>query len=155
MSDSAWTAGTTNGRASRTGMRTRPRYGAGDVIPLLWRERFLALTVFIVVFAIGLAVAFMMKTTYDAQSSILVRLGQAYVYQPPAGNAAQGAVPESDQVLQSEVEILSSAQVKERVLERLGLARVFPALGRGYDTATPDERRLRERQGRRGHGDAT
>jgi uncharacterized protein involved in exopolysaccharide biosynthesis len=144
MSDSAWTAGTTNGRASRTGMRTRPRYGAGDVVPLLWRERFLALTVFIVVFAIGLAVAFMMKTTYDAQSSILVRLGQAYVYQPPAGNAAQGAVPESDQVLQSEVEILSSAQVKERVLERLGLARVFPALGRGYDTATPDERRLRE-----------
>ncbi|HXQ12403.1 MAG TPA: Wzz/FepE/Etk N-terminal domain-containing protein [Caulobacteraceae bacterium] len=142
MSDSAWTAGAT--RASRTGLRTRPRYGAGDVIPLLWRERLLVLTVFIVVLAIGLAVAFLMKTTYDAQSSILVRLGQAYVYQPRAGNAAQGAVPESDQVLQSEVEILSSAQVKERVLERLGLARVFPALGRGYDTASPDERRIRE-----------
>jgi uncharacterized protein involved in exopolysaccharide biosynthesis len=122
----------------------RPRYGAGDVVPLLWRERFLVLTVFIVVFAVGLAVAFMMKTTYDAQSSILVRLGQAYVYQPPAGDAARGAVPESDQVLQSEVEILSSAQVKERVLDRLGLARVFPKLGLGYDVATADERRIRE-----------
>jgi uncharacterized protein involved in exopolysaccharide biosynthesis len=144
MSDSVWTAGTTNGRGARAGMRTWPRYGVDDVIPLLWRERFLVLVVFIVVFAIGLAVAFLMKTTYDAQSSILVRLSQPYVYQPAAGNAALGAVPESDQVVQSEVEILSSAQVKQRVLERLGIARVFPGFARGFDSATPDQRRILE-----------
>jgi len=122
----------------------RPRYGAEDVVAMLWRERVLMVWVFLGVLAVGIAVAFMTKSVYDAQSSILVRLGQAYVYQPAAGDAARGAVPESDQVLQSEVEILSSAEVKERVLERLGLGRVFPALGQGYDVASPDERRVRE-----------
>ncbi|HLI67295.1 MAG TPA: Wzz/FepE/Etk N-terminal domain-containing protein [Caulobacteraceae bacterium] len=110
---------------------------------MLWRERLSMAVVFLVVLALGMALALTMKTTYPAQSSVLVRLGQEYVYQPAAGDAARGAVPEPDQVLQSEVEIMSSAQVKERVLDKIGLARVFPALGRGYDTASPDERRLR------------
>ncbi|HEX4199536.1 MAG TPA: GumC family protein [Caulobacteraceae bacterium] len=119
----------------------RPRYDPGDFIALLWRERFLMLGVFLVVLALGLAAAFSMKTLYAAQSSLLVRLSQEYVYEPSAGDAARGAVPEPDQVLSSEVEILSSAQVKERVLDRIGLPRVFPALGKGYDAASPDEKR--------------
>ncbi len=143
MSDSVWTGGMASGRRQDFGGRVSMRYGAGDIAAILWRERILMAIVFIVVLAIGLAVAFVMPRLYDAHSSILVRLNQAYVYEPPAGDAARGAVPESDQVLQSEVEILSSAQVKERVLERLGLARVFPALARGYATATPDEQRVR------------
>jgi uncharacterized protein involved in exopolysaccharide biosynthesis len=142
MSDSVWTETTAQPR--RAGPRMRPRYGVEDVIPMLWRERILVLVVFLVVLAVGVSVALMMKSVYDAQSSILIRLSQAYVYQPAAGDAARGAVPESDQVLQSEVEILSSAQVKERVLERLGLSHVFPALGRGYDSASADERRVRD-----------
>ncbi len=100
------------------------------------------LGVFLVILALGLAVAFSLKTFYPAQSSILVRLSQEYVYQPSAGDAARGAVPDSDQVLQSEVEILSSAQVKERVLDRIGVQRVYPAIGRGYDSATLDQRRV-------------
>ena len=136
MASSAWASEAGSGRAW-------PRYGVADLAPMLWRERFLMASVFIVVLAVGLAAAFAMKSVYDAHSSILVRLNQAYVYEPPAGDAARGAVPEADQVLQSEVEILSSAEVKERVLERLGLARVFPDLARGYEAATPDEQRVR------------
>jgi uncharacterized protein involved in exopolysaccharide biosynthesis len=145
MTDSAWTpaAETTAPLRREARPRGRPRYAPSDYVTLLWRERWLMLGVFLVVLALGLAVAFALKTTYAAQSSLLVRLGQEYVYQPAAGDAARGAVPEPDQVLQSEVEILSSAEVKERVLNRLGLAHVFPALGRGYDSASPEERRVR------------
>src|ERR1700761_5904096 len=85
-------------------LRPKPRYAPDDIIALLWRERFLMLGVFLVVLALGLAVSFSLKTLYAAQSSLLVRLSQEYVYEPNAGDAARGAVPEPDQVLQSEVE---------------------------------------------------
>ncbi len=112
-----------------------------DYPRLLWRQRGLMLGVFLIVLAFGLGFALTLKTTYPAQSSLLVRLGPEYVYQPRVGDAARGAIPETDQVIQSEVEILSSAQVKEQVINRIGLARLFPSLGAGFERGSPAERR--------------
>ena len=63
----------------------RPRYTAADFATLLWRERWLVLGVFLVLFAGGVALAWRMEKTYSANASLLVRLGQEYVYQPRAG----------------------------------------------------------------------
>lgn len=114
----------------------RPRYAAVDFIPLLWRERFVMLSVFLVIAALGLAAALTLKTSYPARSSLLIRLGQEYVYEPRAGDAARGAVPDSDQVIQSEVEIMSSAQLKEQVIDKIGITRMFPALAGRYERAS-------------------
>lgn len=113
-----------------------------DVPALLWRERFLMLAVFTVIFVLGIFAAFSLKTTYPAYSSVLVRLGQEYVYEPRAGDAGRGAVPAADAVIQSELEILNSAQVKQRTIDRLGLAKIYPKLAAKYAKATPAERRL-------------
>src|ERR1700760_4648203 len=116
---------------------TRPRFTAGDFALLLWRERFVMLSVFLVIAALGIAFALTMKTTYPARSSLLIRLGQEYVYEPRAGDAARGAVPDPDNVIESEVEILGSAQLKQRVIAKLGMDRVFPKLALRYDSAPP------------------
>lgn len=121
----------------------RPRYGADDLVTLLWAERWLMAGVFVAIVLFGLVFALALKTVYPAQASLLVRLGQEYVYEPRAGDAARGVAPESDQVLQAEVEILSSAQLKEQVIDTLTLARLYPKLAKGYDAAAPEERRLR------------
>jgi uncharacterized protein involved in exopolysaccharide biosynthesis len=117
------------------------RYAIEDYPGLLRRELGLMVVVFLVVLALGLGFALTLKTVYPAQSSLLVRLGPEYVYQPRVGDAARGAIPEADQVIQSEVEILSSAQVREQVIARIGLARLFPKLGERFAGASPAERR--------------
>jgi len=122
--------------------RVRPRYGPGDIATLLWGEGRLMLVVFLGILALGVAGALSLHTLYAAQSSVLVRLGQEYVYQPRAGDAARGAIPESDAVVQSEVEILSSAQLKQQVIEKIGIGRLYPKIGEGYDSAPPETRRL-------------
>jgi uncharacterized protein involved in exopolysaccharide biosynthesis len=122
--------------------RARPAYATADIITLLWRERILMLVVFIAIVLIGVLFALTLKTVYPAQSSLLVRLGQEYVYQPRVGDAARGAVPESDSVIQAEVEILSSAQVKEKVIDRIGIEKLFPDLSEGYAHADPDQQRV-------------
>lgn len=118
----------------------RARYALSDVPVLLWRERWLMLATFLGLAAIGVAFAFTLKTTYAAHSSVLVRLGQEYVYEPRIGDAGRGAVPDTDQMVQSETEIMSSDALKARVVRRLGVARIDPKSARAYAAAGFDKR---------------
>ena len=138
---SAWTV-RSHDAAPRSEWVARPRYAPSDFIVLLWRERFLMLAVFAVLFVIGAAVALNLKTTYPASSSILVRLGQEYVYEPRAGDAGRGAVPDSDQVIQAETEIIGSSELKQRVIDRLGLMRIYPELAKKFAEASAAEKRV-------------
>lgn len=118
----------------------RPRYSVSDVVTLLWRERFLMMAAFALVFAAGLAVAFTLPTKYAARASLLVKLGQEYVYQPRAGDAGRGAILDNEQVIQAEMEILSSPQLKQEVVQSIGLRRLFPDLANEYASASVAER---------------
>lgn len=140
MRSGGWSNGQSafDGPASDWG--ARPRFAPADFITLLWRERFLMIAVFLVIFALGLALAFTLPTTYTARSSLLVKLGQEYVYQPRAGDAARGVAPDNDQVIQAEMEILGSATLKERVVRAIGLRRLFPDLAAEYAQAPTSDR---------------
>lgn len=119
----------------------RPRYAPTDFVTLLWREKWLMLGVFLVIVVLGAGFAMTLKKTYTANSSLFVRLGQEYVYEPRAGDAGRGAVPNSDQVIQSEAEILNSGELHERVIRKLGLGAIFPKVADKYARATPEEKR--------------
>jgi uncharacterized protein involved in exopolysaccharide biosynthesis len=118
------------------------RYALADVPTLLWRERWLMLAVFLAIAVLGVAFAFTLKTIYPAHSSVLVKLGQEYVYQPRSGDAARGAVPDNDQMLQSESEIIGSDALKLRVVRRLGVAKIAPDQAKDYAAASPEARDL-------------
>jgi uncharacterized protein involved in exopolysaccharide biosynthesis len=118
------------------------RYALVDVPVLLWRERWLMLAVFLAIAVVGVAFAFTLRTIYPAHSSVLVKLGQEYVYQPRSGDAARGAVPDNDQMLQSESEIMGSDALKLRVVRRLGVPRIAPDQAKAYAAASPDARDL-------------
>src|SRR5580704_12058365 len=120
----------------------RSKYAAADLPTLLWRERWLMLAVFLAIAVLGAAFAFTLKTVYPAHSSVLVKLGQEYVYQPRSGDAARGAVPDNDQMLQSESEIMASDALKLRVVRRLGVAKIAPDQAKAYAAAAPEARDL-------------
>lgn len=78
---SAWTS-VPHDPPSRSDWAARARYAPTDFVTLLWRERWLMLLIFVVIFALGAGFAFTQKKTYTASSSLFVRLGQEYVYEP-------------------------------------------------------------------------
>ena len=142
MQSGAWTVGAGGGRGASNVVPLRPRYGPADYATLLWRKRFLMAGVFGAVVLIGLLAALVLKKTYTAESSLLVRLGREYVYNPRVGDAGRGATPQTGDVIQSEMEILGSTEVKARVLRDIGLPRLYPDLARAYERArTPDAQR--------------
>lgn len=120
----------------------RPRYAPSDIPVLLWRERWLMAGVFAAIFVpLLLVAALLLKPSYPAYASVLVRLGQEYVYEPRAGDAGRGAVPEPDQLIQAETEILGSEALKRRVIDKLTLARLDPKAAVKYERADGAERR--------------
>ena len=118
----------------------RRRFALSDLPILLWRERGLILAVFLAVLAIGLVAAFAMKTNYQTHSSLLVRLEPGHGYEPRSGENSELA-PSSDQLLQSELEILGTGQLPLRVVERLGLSRTYRELAASAAKAAPADRR--------------
>ena len=126
--------------------RTRPRYSAEDVAALVWRQRWLMLGVFLAIIFIGLVAALRLKARYEADSSLLVRLSEAYVYDPRVGDAGRGQAPQNDAIIQSETEILNSAPLKDKVIRDIGLTRLYPELGRDYARAGVAGRRALEAQ---------
>lgn len=123
----------------------RARPSLEDVVALLWARRLLMLAVFVLLLVLGAAAVSRLKTSYTASSSLLVRLGQAYVYDPKVGDAARGVAPTNDQVIQSEVEILSSAELKLRAIHDVGLARLAPELAaQDAKAKTPEQHRAVE-----------
>jgi uncharacterized protein involved in exopolysaccharide biosynthesis len=117
------------------------RYTPRDLAAMLWRERGLMLAVFLAVTALGLVAALAMKTSYQAHSSLLVRLSPEYVYNPRVGDAARGLAPETDSVVESEAEILGSAGLRARVLADIGLPRFEPKSAHAYQVASPAKRK--------------
>ncbi len=139
-SSSVWATRPSGSAFGGGGWSSRPRYAPADFATLLWRERGLMIAVFLAIFLIGLAFALTLKPTYTAQTSMLVRLGQEYVYEPRMGDAGRGAMPQNDQVIQSEVEILGSEMLRQRVLAKVGYGKIFPKMAGKWNDASPSER---------------
>ena len=124
----------------------RPHRSIEDLLGQVWARRWLMLAVFAALLVLGAAaVATQLKPTYKASSSLLVRLGQSYVYEPKVGDAGRGAAPSNDEVIQSEMEILGSSELKVRVIRDIGIERLSPALAaKAAQARTPADRRAVE-----------
>jgi uncharacterized protein involved in exopolysaccharide biosynthesis len=121
----------------------RPKLGLSDWTRLLWREKWLMMAVFSLLSLLGLSFAMTLEKEYTATARLSILLGDEYIFTPRVGAAAEGSAPKQEQIVQSEVEILTSAQVAERVIRSLGINRLFAAndiqITQGPDTP---ERRI-------------
>src|SRR5262245_39201732 len=79
--------------------------------------------------ATGLAVAAVLLTPppYEADASLIVRIGREYVYRPEVGTGT-ARNPSLGEIVNSEVEILSSPDLAEQVVRTLGVTTLYPDL---------------------------
>ncbi len=137
----SWTGGSGDYASRGEARVSRARYSVRDLSVLVWRERLTVVLVFAVVLLVGAGLAMTLPKTYTAHSSLLIQLGQEYVYEPRAGDAGRGAVPQKDEVVQSEAEILSSDELKRRTVRAVGLNVIDPRLAADWAGADAAKRR--------------
>lgn len=138
MSVETWNERTEQARPAAPAGRVRPKLGLADALVLLWRSKLLMLLVFAPILVFGVALALMFPAQYTSNTRLLVRLGQEYVFDPVLGDAARGAFPQQEEVLQAEAELARSPVIAERVIQKVGMQRLFPDLGRAAARASGD-----------------
>jgi uncharacterized protein involved in exopolysaccharide biosynthesis len=105
---------------------------------ILGRRKWTILGVFIIVSALATFGAVRTPPSFRAESSLLVRMGREYIYRSEVGRTETARTPSLSEIVNSEVEILSSRDLAELVVEALGVERLYPKLaelGLGPDLA--------------------
>ncbi len=118
----------------------RPRLGVLEIGVHLWRNIWLMLLIFIPIFALGLTLAFMQEDVYVASSRVKVSVGEEYLFRPRVGgDLVNNPIPATEELVQTELELLYSPVIAERVLRKFGIARLYPEIAARMAGAPEDK----------------
>lgn len=110
------------------------------VFRALWRRRLMVASIFgAVMLTVGLFTA-LATPMYEATSLLLIKFGREYVYQDDVGGGGGGIVPRGRETLiNSEIQILRSAEVVKGVVETMGVETLYPQLALAPPPGQPIE----------------
>jgi uncharacterized protein involved in exopolysaccharide biosynthesis len=110
------------------------------VFRALWRWRLLIGGIFgAVLLAVGVFTV-LATPMYEATSLLLIKIGREYVYQADVGDGGGQIMPRSRETLiNSEIQILRSAEVVKAVVEEMGVEALYPSLAQEPPPGQPVE----------------
>lgn len=104
-----------------------------DFMSILFKHKQKILLVFLATVASVTFGSFLIPPTYEAKSSLLVKFGREYIYQPEVGERPvdMRLVPlNQEEVINSEIQILTSRDLIEKVISTLGIEKIYPELAK-------------------------
>ncbi len=105
-----------------------------DYWSLLLRRRAVIAAVFAVVTVVVAIGAFTAPARYTAQTTVMVKFGREFMYRPEVGDSSRAQRTfKLGEMVNSEVEILSSRDVAEQVIRQMGPGALFPGLAEDED----------------------
>lgn len=110
-------------------MNERRDTGLRDVLTVLFKHKQKIIITFLAVVIVITGGTFLMSPTYEAKSSLLVKFGREYLYTPEVGEGRPTPMAISqEELLNSEVQILSNRDIIEKVITSLGAKNLYPGL---------------------------
>ena len=101
-----------------------------DSLTMFFYDRRRILAVLLAGLSLTLLASMAAPKKYSAEAELLLRLGREYIYKPEVGEANSGApvAYDREQTLLAEAKILTSRDLEEAVLDKLGPEKVYPEL---------------------------
>lgn len=100
----------------------RPR----DILHVLFKHQKKILFTFFGVMCLVLAVTFISTPVYSSTASLLVKAGREYRAKPDAGGGPDQMVVDRQEIINSEIEIISNKELIGNVIRSLGLDYLYP-----------------------------
>ena len=102
-----------------------------DILTTVFHDRWRIGSVLLAGLVLTGIAAMLAPKHYTAEASLLLRLGREYIYTPEVGDPGTGSpvAYDREQTLLAESKILTSRDLKETVLRKMGAENVFPKLG--------------------------
>lgn len=117
-----------HGRNQATFAQPQQSLGVREILSILFKHK-LKLAVFPI---LGLILApivyYLTPKVYQSDAYLMVKFGWEYMYSPQLAIEGSASPYARNEVLNSEVQILNSRDLKERILSNLGLSKIYPEL---------------------------
>ena len=136
--DDGWTSVSTPVATSASASYSwsnRPQLSISDIVLLLWRAKWMIVLISLPVLALSVLVALTLPVNYAAASRIQVTVGAERLYEPVVGQAPMNSAPDQQSITDSEVELLYSPVIFDRVIEKIGLGNIYPKAQAAIDKA--------------------
>lgn len=101
---------------------------ARELLAILYRGKWTVLCVFLLVTGLVFWGTQRQKPVFEAESSLIVRIGREYVYRPDGARSETSRTPSLSEMVNSEVEILSSRDLAEVVVRSIGIEQLYPEI---------------------------
>jgi uncharacterized protein involved in exopolysaccharide biosynthesis len=105
-----------------------------DFLAVLFKHKTKILLVFFSIVVTVTVGSFLLLPTYEANSSVLVKFGREYLYSPEVGgrgpeiSLSQPNQYQAEEIINSEVEILTSRDLADKVITAIGIEKLYPGL---------------------------
>ncbi|MEO0549019.1 MAG: Wzz/FepE/Etk N-terminal domain-containing protein [Pseudomonadota bacterium] len=106
-----------------------------DLLVRLWRAKWIMVLVGAPIFLMGLLIALQMPTKYEATAGLFVRAGDELRVSSIISDPYRDTLPEAEQIIQGELELLRGPVVAERALAAFPLERVYPDIAKARNRA--------------------
>ena len=101
--------------------------GLREFLTVLFKRKGTILLTFVTVVATVTIGSFLLPPTYEAESRLLVKFGRENIYRPEVGgDKGQAFVFNNEEVVNSEIKILTSQDLIERVVKTLTVEALYP-----------------------------
>jgi uncharacterized protein involved in exopolysaccharide biosynthesis len=102
--------------------------GTRDVLNVLFKHQRKIIATFLII--VGAVAIYTFTTTplYEAKASLMIKVGREYVYRPEVGEERPQMLLNREDLLNSELEILTSRDLAEKVIESIGVYELFPGI---------------------------
>jgi len=107
-----------------------PTGGLREFLTVLFKHKYRIGAVFSLSVLIGLVVSFILPPVFEARSTVLIKVGREYISNPEVGNTRALLSLEQQEVLNSEIQILSSRELIEKVVTLLKVETLYPKLAK-------------------------
>jgi uncharacterized protein involved in exopolysaccharide biosynthesis len=114
------------------------------VVAVLFKRRRRILQVFAAQLVVVVIALLVRRPEYEAEASVLVKYGREYVNRPEVGQERSLVTLTPEEVLNSELQILTSEDLLREVVEAVGAARLYPGLLGRAPTVAEAARRFRK-----------
>ena len=96
-----------------------------DILSVIFKRKYTILAVFIIVFGSVLLWALLAPRVFEAKSILLVKLGREFMRTSEGTGSPQGLLIQPETIMKSEMSILTSKDLIQRVIDTVGLENIY------------------------------
>ncbi|GJL49375.1 GumC family protein [Candidatus Nitrospira salsa] len=109
-----------------TNQPAMPQVSIRDILTIFFKHKRKILGVFLGTVTLVTLGSFLLPPTYEASSSLMVKMGREHIYRPEVGSVNPSVSFDQERVIESELQIILSRDLMEQVINAIGIERMYP-----------------------------